>query len=134
MKLDAHIHDPTCAACHARSIRLGSRLKITTPSAAGAPRRSPTAPVRIRRSILPANSPTAANYSDADEFKKLLLADIDAFNHTFVEKLATYGLRRSMSFSDRDELKAIAAAGKAKDYRLRDIVEAFVLSDLFQKR
>ena len=77
-----------------------------------------------------------------DELSKIMLIVIgvtptvilDAFNLTFIEKLATYGLRRTMSFSDRDELKVIAAASKAKDYRLRDIVEAFVCSELFQRR
>ena len=39
-----------------------------------------------------------------------------------------------MSFDDRDDLAAIAKPAASKDYRLRDIVEAFVLSDLFQKR
>jgi len=42
--------------------------------------------------------------------------------------------RRSMSFSDRESLAAVAKASREKDYRLRDLVEAFVLSDLFQKR
>lgn len=58
----------------------------------------------------------------------------DAFDLTFIEKLATYGLRCSMSFDDRDALKSVSAASKAKDYRLRDIVEAFVCSEMFQKR
>jgi hypothetical protein len=39
-----------------------------------------------------------------------------------------------MSFDDRDQLKAIAAAGKAADYRVKDILTALVTSDLFQKR
>ena len=39
-----------------------------------------------------------------------------------------------MSFDDRDNLKAIAAASKAMDYRVKDIVTALVTSDLFQKR
>jgi hypothetical protein len=39
-----------------------------------------------------------------------------------------------MSFSYRDELKTVAAASKAKDYRLSDLVEAIVCSELFQKR
>ena len=50
--------------------------------------------------------PDGRSYQTADEFKKLLLGDLDAFNHTFIEKLATYGLRRSMSFSDRDDLES----------------------------
>jgi hypothetical protein len=39
-----------------------------------------------------------------------------------------------MSFDDRDALRAISEASKKNDYRLRDIVEAFVTSDLFQSR
>ena len=50
------------------------------------------------------------------------------------DKLATYGLRRTMTYDDREDLAAVAKASRAKDYRLRDLLEAFVLSDLFQKR
>jgi hypothetical protein len=39
-----------------------------------------------------------------------------------------------MTFSDREELRKIAAVSKTKDYRLRDLVEAVVCSDLFQQR
>ena len=77
---------------------------------------------------------TGRTYETPEEFKRLLLADLDTFNATFIEKLATYGLRRSISFGDRDGLAAIAQASKAKDYRLRDLIEAFVLSDLFARR
>ncbi|MFM7843577.1 MAG: DUF1585 domain-containing protein, partial [Planctomycetota bacterium] len=37
-------------------------------------------------------------------------------------------------FTDREELQKIVAATKPKDYRLQEIVEAFVTSDLFQTR
>ncbi|MDB6175866.1 MAG: hypothetical protein JWL59_5177 [Chthoniobacteraceae bacterium] len=134
IKLEAHIHDPSCAACHAKIDPLGLafenydaigrwRTEEVTDGTGANPRVDPSGKL-----------PDGRAYATAEEFKQLLLADLDAFNHTFIEKLATYGLRRGISFSDRDELKAIAAASKAKDYRLRDIVEAFVLSDLFQKR
>ena len=65
---------------------------------------------------------------------ELLLADIETFNVAFVEKLATYGLRRTVSFADRADLAAIAKASRDKDYQLKEIVLAFVTSDLFQKR
>ena len=133
-KLEAHIHDARCAVCHAKIDPLGLafenydaigrwRTEEVTDGVGANPKVDPTGTL-----------PDGRTYQNAEEFKKLLLADLDAFNLTFTEKLATYGLRRGMSFSDRDELKAIAAAGKAQDYRLRDIVEAFVCSDLFQKR
>ena len=134
MKLEAHIHDARCAACHARIDPLG--LAFENYDAIGRWRTEEvTDGTGENPKVNPAGKlPDGREYANADEFKKLLLADLDAFNATFIEKLATYGLRRSMSFSDRDALKSIAAASKAKDYRVRDIVEAFVLSDLFQKR
>jgi hypothetical protein len=39
-----------------------------------------------------------------------------------------------MTLSDRDALRKIAAAGRERDYRLRDILECFVTSELFQTR
>jgi hypothetical protein len=78
--------------------------------------------------------PDGRHFANAKEFKQLLMADLDAFNATFIEKLATYGMRRTMSFEDRDELNEIAQASREKDYVVQSILEAFVLSDLFQKR
>jgi hypothetical protein len=74
------------------------------------------------------------SYATPEEFKRLLLDDIDEFSRAFIEKLATYGLRRTMSFDDRDELETIAVAARKQDYRLQDIIEALVTSDLFEKR
>ena len=84
------------------------------------------------------NNAVAKYIADADAAGKASgkdgPADLDAFNETFIENLAIYGLRRTMTIDHRDELKAIATIGREKDYTVRDIVEAFVLSDLFQKR
>ncbi len=133
-KLEAHIHDANCAACHAKIDPLG--LAFENFDAIGRWRTEEvTDGIGANPKVTAAGSlPDGRSYQTADDFKKLLLGDLDAFNHTFIEKLATYGLRRSMSFSDRDDLKTIAAAGKAKDYRVKDIVTALVTSDLFQKR
>lgn len=134
MKLDAHIHDANCAACHAKIDPLGLAFENydaigrwrTTEKAEGTGE-DPT--------VDPSGKfPDGRSYKDAAEFKKLLLADIDSFNRTFIEKLATYALRRTMSFSDYDQLKAIAATSKADDYRVKDILTALVTSDLFQRR
>lgn len=134
MRLEAHIHDARCASCHARIDPLG--LAFENFDAIG---RWRTEEVVEGTGKNPTVNPTGKlpdgrEYKTADEFKKLLLADIDGFNAAFVEKLATYGTRRTMSFDDRPALAEIAKTSKAKDYRLRDVVEAFVLSDLFAKR
>ena len=78
--------------------------------------------------------PNGKKFSNAEDFKRLLLDDLDAFHSTFIEKLATYGLRRSMTFDDHHDISTIAAESKKADYRVRSIIETFVLSDLFQKR
>jgi len=134
MKLEAHIKDPNCASCHAKIDPLG--LAFENYDAIGRWRTvEKTEGAGDDPQVNPAGKlPDGRAYQTPGEFKKLLLADIDTFNAAFIDKLATYGLRRSMSFDDREALKAIAAVGKAKDYRLRDIVEAFVISDLFQSR
>lgn len=134
MKLEAHIHDANCAACHSRIDPLG--LAFENFDAIGRWRTEEiTDGTGKNPSVDPTGKlPDGREYANPAEFKMLLLADLDAFNLTFVEKLATYGLRRTMSFDDEEELDDIAAASKAKDYRLRDIVEAFVCSDLFQQR
>ena len=74
------------------------------------------------------------SFRTPEEFKHLLLADLESFNDTLIEKLAMYGLRRTMSFDDREDLAAVTAASRDHDYRLRDILMAFVTSELFQKR
>ncbi|NBV23122.1 MAG: DUF1592 domain-containing protein [Proteobacteria bacterium] len=134
MKLEAHIHDANCAACHNRIDPLG--LAFENYDAIGRWRTEEvTDGTGNNPTVNPAgNLPDGRTYNTPEEFKQLLLADLDTFNVAFIEKLATYGLRRSLSFGDREGLAAIAQASKAKDYRLRDIVDAFVQSDLFACR
>jgi hypothetical protein len=134
MKLEAHIHDANCATCHAKIDPLG--LAFENYDAIGRWRTiEKTEGTGEDPSVDPSGKfADGRTYKDAGEFKKLLLADLDAFNHTFIEKLATYGLRRATSFDDRDQLKAIESASKSADYRVKDIVTALVTSDLFQKR
>ena len=134
MKLQAHIHDPKCAACHRKIDPLG--LAFENYDAIGRWRTAEAVEgVGENPPVDPSGQlPDGRAYQTPEEFKLLLLADIDAFNAAFIEKLAIYGLRRSMSFDDREGLASIAKVSRANDYRLRDIVEAFVLSDLFQKR
>ncbi|HEX7901576.1 MAG TPA: DUF1588 domain-containing protein, partial [Planctomycetota bacterium] len=135
MKLDAHKSDPNCASCHRKIDPLGFafdnydaigrwRTVETVRDGAG-----DNPPVDASGEL-----PDGRTFKDAAEFKKLLLADVDKFTAAFVEKLATYALRRGMNVDDREALAALARQGKAADYRLSSIVEALALSDLFQKR
>ncbi len=134
MKLEAHKHDASCASCHRKIDPLG--LAFDNYNAIGAWRTHEKVegtgddpPVDPSGEL-----PDGRKFQNAAEFKQLLMADIETFNETFIEKLATYGLRRPLTFDDHEDLEAIAKVGLEKDYRVKDIVEAFVLSDLFQKR
>ena len=134
MKLEAHIHDASCAACHAKIDPLG--LAFENYDAIGRWRtEEPGEGTGENPKVDPSGKlPDGRTYQTPEEFKTLLLANIDTFNAAFIEKLATYALRRSVSFDDRKDLHAIAEVSKSKDYRLRDLLEAFVCSDLFAKR
>ena len=135
MKIEAHRDNPSCASCHKKIDPLG--LAFENYDAIGSWRTVE----KVQRGtgkdpeVNPSGElPDGRSFADAGEFKQLLLDDLDAFNATFIEKLATYGLRRAMTFEDEKDLAAIAEAAKKDDYKVKSIVETFVLSDLFQKR
>lgn len=135
MKLDAHKSNEHCAACHAKIDPLG--LAFDNFDAIGRWRTE-----EVVGDGVGANPKVDATgelidgrkFSGAADFKKLLLADLDKFNAAFVEKLATFALRRVMTVSDRDALAEIARQGKSADYRLAALVEALAGSELFQRR
>ena len=135
MKLDAHKSDPTCAACHRKIDPLGfafdaydaigrwRTVEIVRDGAGDNPKVDASGEL-----------PDGRKFADAAEFKKLLVGDMDKFGAAFIEKLATYALRRGLSVDDRAELAELARRGKAQEYRLGALVEALSESALFQKR
>jgi len=135
MKLAAHESDANCAACHRRIDPLG--LAFDNYDAIGRWRTEEV--VRDGNGENPKVDASGElidgrKFSDAEGLKKLLVADIDKFNAAFIEKLATFALRRAMSVDDRAAVQSLAKQSKAADYRLPAIIEALALSDLFQKR
>ena len=134
MKLDAHKRNPSCASCHRKIDPLG--LAFDNYNAIGEWRTHEQVSGMGDDPLVDASGelPDGRTFNNAKEFKQLLMDDLDAFNEAFTEKLAIYGLRRTVTFEDRDELEAITKIGREKNYRVKDIVEAFVLSELFQKR
>ncbi|HUR44898.1 MAG TPA: DUF1592 domain-containing protein [Candidatus Saccharimonadales bacterium] len=135
MKLEAHKSDANCAACHRKIDPLG--IAFDNYDAIGRWRMEEV--VRDGDGENPKVDPTGVlpdgrRFADAAELRRLLAADTDKFAAAFVEKLAIYALRRTLTLDDRKALAAIVAQSKATDYRLRDIVESLVASDLFQQR
>ncbi len=135
MKLEAHISDPSCASCHRKIDPLG--FAFDNYDALGRWRTEEA--VRDGDGAYPKVDasgvlPDGRKFADSTELRRLLLTDTDKFAAAFVEKLATYALRRAITFDDRQALTELAARSKATDFRLREIVEELVISDLFRQR
>jgi hypothetical protein len=134
-KIAAHLEDATCAACHRKIDPLG--LAFENYDAIGrwrteeAVRDGSGANPKIDSS---GELSDGRKFADSIAFKNLLLDDLDKFAAAFTEKMATFAMRRVMTFSDRAELQRIVTQSKTNDYHLADLVETFVTSDLFQNR
>lgn len=135
MKLEAHNSNPNCAACHKNIDPLG--FAFDNYDAIGQWRTEEIVP-KGRGKNPPVNAggifPDGRPFTGPEQFKQLLVADLDLFARAFVEKLATYALRRTMTIDDSEALDSIVSATKAEDHRLKSIVQAFVTSELFRKR
>ncbi len=134
-KLESHHEDANCAACHRKIDPLG--LAFDNYDAIGHWRTE-----EVVRDGSGANPTIDASgeladgraFTDAVGLKKLMVDDLDKFAAAFCDKLATYALRRGMTFADRKALSAIAGQSKVQGYHLATLIEQLVTSDLFQKR
>lgn len=134
-QLEAHATHAVCASCHAKIDPLGFAFDSfdaigrwrTEERVMGGQGTNP--PVNAAGKL-----PDGRAFHGPDDFKQLLSQDLDRFALAFVEQLATYALRRVMTIDDQDELQAIAAASKPGGYRLQNVIENLVLSELFAKR
>ncbi len=134
-QLEAHTTHTVCASCHRKIDPLGFALDNynaigqwrTVERVRGGQGENP--PV-----VSGGELPDSRKFNSPEEFKQLLAQDIHRFAEAFIEQLATYALRRVMTIDDRDQIKAIVAASKKDDFRIRTVIENLVTSELFQKR
>ncbi|WP_395744966.1 DUF1592 domain-containing protein [Prosthecobacter sp.] len=134
-KLEQHRADPNCTACHNKIDPLG--IAFDNYDAIGRWRTVET--IKDGTGADPTLDPSGVlpdgrKFADSVALKKILLEDEDKFAAAVTDKLATYALRRGMTFSDREELKRITEESKANDYKLASLIEALVTSPLFLKR
>jgi hypothetical protein len=134
-KLELHRSDPNCTACHDKIDPLGIafdnydaigrwRLVESIKDGVGAdPKLDPSGRL-----------PDGRTFQDSRELRSLLFSDLDRFALAFTEKLATYALRRSITFGDREELRRIVEQARANGYPLATLIESLVTSPLFIKR
>lgn len=134
-KLEAHRDNVNCAACHAKIDPLG--IAWDNYDAIGQWRTREKLPTGTGEDPLVNPSgimPDGRSFTDAIEFKRLLLEDRDKVARAFIEHLCTYALRRVLTFDDQDDLNAIQSEAKKNGYRVRDTVHAVATSELMRKR
>jgi hypothetical protein len=134
MQLAAHSTHAACAACHRKIDPLGfafdnydaiGRWRTTEKVSAG---KGEDPPVDATGTLADGRS-----FAGPEEFKKLLVDDLDRFAEAFVGQLATFALRRTMTIDDDAAIRQVAAACRADGYRLRSLIESLVTSEVFLK-
>lgn len=134
-QLEAHATQASCKACHQRIDPLGLAFDNydaigrwrTEERVVGGQGADPT--VNASGVLWDGRS-----FDGPASFKQLLCADVDRFALALTEHLATYALRRVMTVDDAWHLRAVVQAAQPGGYRLGDLLEALVLSELFEQR
>lgn len=121
-RLELHRNQEGCAKCHAGIDPWGLPFEIF--DAAG--NLKPTS-VDARTTL-----PDGKQIEDLRELKEYLLTDrIDRIAFSFVKHLAVYAIGRSLSYNEQAYLEEETAKLKSNDYRLRDMIQFVVKSDIF---
>ncbi len=134
-KIEAHRNNANCAACHAKIDPLG--LAWDNYDAIGQWRTREKIPEGVGQDPLinaSGEMPDGRAFKDANDFKRLLIADREKFVQAFIEHLCTYGLRRVLTVDDEDDIKVITEEAKKSQYKIKDIIRAVALSNLMRKR
>ena len=134
-RIKAHASTPSCAACHRSIDPLG--LAFDEFDAIGQYRTHERVESgRGEDPLVNASGelPDGRRFSNAAEFRKLLVSDRDRFLKAFVEHLSTYALRRLLTVDDQEDIERIVHNARMQEYRLQDIVRSVAISDLLRKR
>lgn len=130
--LTKHRDNPGCFDCHQKIDPLGFALENYDPIGAwrdfygNGKQRGP----RIDSA---GELPDGSRFAGAAELKMVLLSRKDSFARMLVERLLAYACGRRMEALDRQDVEHVLASLKDRDYPLRDLIEAVVLSAPFAR-
>jgi mono/diheme cytochrome c family protein len=82
----------------------------------------------------PADEMAGEKFRNIDEFKQLLLKEKDQIARALTGRLVTYASGAAVQPADRQEIDAIVARIRDKDYGLRTLVQEVVASKLFRNK
>lgn len=133
----AHQEQPQCASCHRRFDPIGFGLENF--DAAGLWRTTDSYEKKgvgkKEWEIDPAGKlhggPT---FKDYFELREIVAERVDAFARSLTEALVEYGLGRPCGYADEELVATILSQAKAKDWQLREFIQAVVASQEFQSK
>lgn len=152
-QLEIHRLRATCNACHQRIDPLGFALEnygaigqwrltetdgmrpIIVEEIVSSPDGNQVKTTKVRRQGHPVDTRGVVMGVPVDgprALRELLLTKDDVFARCLVGKLLVYALGRSLRHQDQAVIDAIVATTAGRGYRLRDIVEAIVMSESFR--
>jgi len=125
-----HRSKKSCFACHGVLDPLG--LAFENFDAVGRWR----AKDRIAQTAIDASGtlPDGTKVSGPDDVRNALLRKPDQFVQTLTEKLMTYALGRTLSYTDMPEVRAIVRTSAHDNYRFSSLILGIVQSPEFQMR
>ena len=129
-RMEQHRSDPSCNACHGVLDPLG--LSLENFDAVGQWRTKD----RFARTPIDASGvlPDGRPVNGPDQLREALLAHSDQFVQTFVHKLMTSALGRTLTYKDMPTVRAIVHETAKDNYKFSTIVMAIVNTIQFQMK
>ena len=135
-RLDLHRTEATCASCHAKLDPYGLALENydaigqwrTRANGEGF-REKNAPPIDVSGAF-----PGGEAFATLEEYKAGLLRRKDQFSKNLVTQFLVYALTRPVGYADHQTVEQITATLRHDDYRLRSLIRAVVLCELFQTK
>ena len=130
--IELHQTKAQCASCHAKIDPIGYGLE--TFDAVGLWREEAKVGKRMEKIEQGGTLPGGKAYDDFEQFKSLLMENKNKLARSLVEGTASYGLGRTVEFSDGNDLDALTRQLMAEGMRARSLIHNLVQSELFQTK
>ena len=130
--IELHQSKAQCASCHAKIDPIGYGLESF--DAVGLWRNDAKVGKRMEKIEQGGTLPGGKTYDDFEQFKALLKENKNKLARSLVEGTASYGIGRTVEFSDGEDLDALTQQLMTEDMRARSLIHNLVQSKLFQTK
>ena len=128
-RLEKHRTAPACASCHARIDPLGFSLENFDGVGRWRDVDESNRPIDNLGEL-----PDGTKVDGVEGLKAYLLASSDQFVRALASKMMTYGIGRGMKPTDDPIIDQIQRTVAQREYKMRELIKAIVVSDTFLKR